>query len=162
MTAPRIRIIAMPNLTFRQATEDDIRTIIDLTNAGSVYGQIDDPANADAACYREALAAIAASPHNEMIVAEHNGKVVGCMQISRIPGITRRGQWRGLLENVHIRADRRGEGLGTEMIQWAIERCRDWGCGMVQLTSNKARLDAHRFYKRLGFEASHEGFKLKL
>jgi GNAT superfamily N-acetyltransferase len=69
---------------------------------------------------------------------------------------------RGLLENVHIRADQRGTGLGSQMVQWAIERCREAGCGLVQLTSNKVRTDAHRFYTRLGFAQTHEGFKLKL
>ncbi|MNL46384.1 aminoalkylphosphonic acid N-acetyltransferase [compost metagenome] len=79
-----------------------------------------------------------------------------------IPGLPRFGMTRGLLENVHIRADQRGNGLGSEMVLWAIAQCRDAGCGMVQLTSNKVRLDAHRFYQRLGFAASHEGFKLYL
>ena len=70
--------------------------------------------------------------------------------------------WRGLVEVVHVRADRRNLGIGSEMMGWAIERCRKRGCGLVQLTSNKARRDAHRFYVRLGFAQSHEGFKLFL
>lgn len=95
-------------------------------------------------------------------MAEKAGEVVGTIQISIIPGMPRFGMKRGLLENVHIRADQRGSGLGTEMVTWAIERCREAGCGMIQLTSNKLRLDAHRFYEKLGFSKSHEGFKLML
>lgn len=71
----------------------------------------------------------------------------------------RRGMWRGQIEVVHVAANHRNRGLGSQMMRWALERCRERGCGMVQLTSNKKRLDAHRFYERLGFHKSHEGFK---
>jgi GNAT superfamily N-acetyltransferase len=71
----------------------------------------------------------------------------------------RRGMWRGMIEVVHVDAGHRSRGLGSQMMEWALARCRERGCGMVQLTSNKQRTDAHRFYERLGFLKSHEGFK---
>ena len=107
-----------------------------------------------------AFDAIRSDPNHRLVVAERDGEIVGTVQISFIPGLANNGAWRGQLENVHIRADQRGKGLGGEMIEWAIKRCRKKGCAMVQLTSNKLRTDAHRFYERLGFKKSHEGFKL--
>ena len=90
-----------------------------------------------------------------------DGEIAGTVLISFLPDLIGRG-WRGQLENVHVRAAARGNGIGSKMIAHAVERCRERGCQMVQLTSNKARHDAHRFYERLGFERSHEGMKLKL
>ena len=140
-----------------------IRTIfiIGLVIDDSVVPTGDHPAAADTG-YAAALAAIDADPNQEMLVAELDGESVGCFQLSYIPGLMRKGMWRGQIELVHIRADRRKLGLGSEMMRWAIERCRERGCGLVQLTSNKSRQDAHRFYVRLGFAPSHEGFKLVL
>ena len=155
----------MANLTFRDAAPDDIATIVGLSHAGDARGTDTpplDPATLADPRYRAAFDEITADPNHRLIVAEHAGEVVGTLQISMIPGLPRFGMTRGLLENVHIRADQRGNGLGSEMVLWAIAQCRDAGCGMVQLTSNKVRLDAHRFYQRLGFAASHEGFKLYL
>jgi uncharacterized protein YjlB len=93
---------------------------------------------------------------------QQNGEPVGTLQITLVPGLLRLGMWRGLLESVHVVATRRNQGLGARMVRWALEECRRLGCGMVQLTSNKLRLDAHRFYERLGFEKSHKGFKYYL
>lgn len=155
----------MNDLVFRDARPDDIATMITLSHAGDYRGSDTpplDPASLDDPRYRAAFDEIAADPSHRLIVAEQNGQVIGTLQISVIPGLLRFGMKRGLLENVHIRADQRGTGLGTQMVQWAIERCRESGCGMVQLTSNKVRKDAHRFYVRLGFAQSHEGFKLML
>lgn len=155
----------MTTLTFRDATPADIPTMLQLSHAGDARGKDApplDPATLDDPRYRAAFDAIAADPAHRLIVAERDGKVVGTLQISFIPGLPNFGMKRGLLENVHISADQRGNGLGTQMLQWAIERCREAGCGLVQLTSNKVRIDAHRFYQRLGFVDSHEGFKLRL
>jgi len=155
----------MTNLTFRDAIPADIATIIGLSHAGDARGKDTpplDPATLDDPRYRAAFDDIAADPSHRLVVAERNGEIVGTIQISYIPGMPNFGMKRGMLENVHIRADQRGSGLGTEMMLWAIERCREAGCGLVQLTSNKLRLDAHRFYGKLGFTKSHEGFKLKL
>lgn len=153
----------MTDLIFRDATPADIATILTLGHAGDARGADTPPLDPDTLSdprYRAAFDAIAANPNNRLIVVEKAGEVIGTLQISFIPGLPRFGATRGMLENVHIRPDQRGNGLGSHMVQWAVERCREAGCGMVQLTSNKLRLDAHRFYKKLGFEQSHEGFKL--
>nr|BFE84126.1 GNAT family N-acetyltransferase [Planobispora longispora] len=112
--------------------------------------------------HRAAFEAIAADPNNELIVAERDGEVVGTMQLTYIPGISRRGALRLQIEAVRITAALRGQGLGRKMMGWAIERGRERGCAVVQLTTDKRREDAHRFYDSLGFAASHEGYKLAL
>lgn len=155
----------MTELTFRDATAADLATMIRLSHAGDARGADTpplDPATLDDPRYRAAFDEITADANHRLIVAERDGEVVGTLQISFVPGLPNFGMKRGLLENVHIRADQRGSGLGTQMVQWAVERCREAGCGLVQLTSNKVRKDAHRFYVKLGFAQSHEGFKLKL
>ena len=154
-----------PDLHFRDATPGDIATMLTLSHAGDARGDNTPPLNPAELSdprYRAAFDEIVADKNHRLIVAEREGVVVGTLQISFIPGLPNFGMKRGLLENVHIRADQRGSGLGTAMVLWAIELCRDAGCGIVQLTSNKIRLDAHRFYEKLGFTKSHEGFKLKL
>ena len=155
----------MTTLTFRDARAADIPIMLQLSHAGDARGTDTpplDPATLSDPRHRVAFDAISADPNHRLIVAERDGEVVGTMQISLIPGLPRFGMTRAMLENVHIRTDQRGNGLGSEMVLWAIERCREAGCGLVQLTSNKVRLDAHRFYKKLGFSATHEGFKLFL
>lgn len=112
--------------------------------------------------YEAAFATIDADPRNAIFVGELNDEVVACMQITYIPGLGRHGGERSLIESVRVRADHRGTGLGRELMQWAIEEARQRGCVLVQLTSDKRRSDAHRFYQRLGFSASHEGMKLIL
>lgn len=149
-------------LTYRQAKPEDLPFIIGLIVEDGVVATNDDPADAMHPDYTAALAAIAADPNQEMLVVELDGVPVGCFQLSYLPGLMRRGMWRGQIEAVHVSADRRNLGIGSEMMRWALERCRERGCGMVQLTSNKKRLDAHRFYERLGFAKSHEGFKIYL
>lgn len=150
-------------LAFRDATDADLPFIIGLIVEDTVIETNDSVADAmHADYYRNALAAIAADPNNRMIIAELDGAPVGCVQLTFLPGLMRRGMWRALVEVVHIAADHRGKGRGGEMMQGVIEESRRRGCGMVQLTSNKKRPDAHRFYERLGFLKSHEGFKLYL
>ncbi|WP_240789962.1 GNAT family N-acetyltransferase [Roseomonas sp. HF4] len=112
--------------------------------------------------YEAAFAAIEADPNQLLAVAEEIGRVVGCLQLTFIPGLSRKGMWRGQIESVRIASGHRGTGLGRRMFEWAIEACRARGCGLVQLTTDKARPEAHRFYESLGFVASHEGMKLAL
>lgn len=155
----------MTQLIFRDAKPGDIATMIALSHAGDARGKDTpplDPTTLDDPRYRQAFDEIATDPNHRLIVAERDGEIIGTLQISIIPGLPNFGMKRGLLENVHIRADQRGSGLGSEMVQWSIEWCRNAGCGLVQLTSNKLRLDAHRFYEKLGFAKTHEGFKLRL
>ncbi|KPC90116.1 GNAT family acetyltransferase, partial [Streptomyces sp. NRRL F-6602] len=105
---------------------------------------------------------LAADPNQHLVVAERAGKVVGTLQLTLIPGLSRRAATRSLIEGVRVHADERGSGLGTLLIEWAVETSRAEGCQLVQLTSDAPREDAHRFYERLGFAASHVGFKLQL
>lgn len=155
----------MTMITIRDATPDDIAVILTLSHNGDARGAATpplDPASFSDPRYRAAFDAMAVDANQQLVVAELDGEVIGTLQISFVPGLTRFGMKRGLLENVHIRADQRRTGHGGQLVNWAIEQCRLGGCGMVQLTSNKVRTDAHRFYIRLGFENSHEGFKLML
>jgi ribosomal protein S18 acetylase RimI-like enzyme len=112
--------------------------------------------------YGAAFDAIEADPNQLFIVAEDDGVVVGCLQLSFIPGLSLQGTLRGQIESVRIASSRRGGGLGRAMLEWAVAECRRRGCGLVQLTMNKSRADALRFYQSLGFVATHEGFKLAL
>lgn len=146
-------------LTYRAARPADLPFIIGLIVEDSVLATNDSASDAMHEDYLNALAAIDADPNQEMIVAEENGVPLGCFQLTYLPGLMRRGMWRGMIEVVHVAEGHRGRGLGSQMMRWALDRSRERGCGMVQLTSNKKRLDAHRFYERLGFLKSHEGFK---
>ncbi|WP_155372640.1 GNAT family N-acetyltransferase [Catellatospora vulcania] len=148
-------------MIFRTAVRADLPAILALL---ADEDRVADPATMVVdATYERAFAAVDADPRNEMLVlVEDDGTVVGCVQATYIPGLGRRGEERALLEAVRIRADRRGAGLGRDLIGRAVARARDRGCTLVQLTSNKRRTEAHRFYASLGFERSHDGFKLAL
>lgn len=149
-------------LTYRDATADDLRFIVRLIVDDNVVATDDRPDEPHHPRYLAALAAIDADPNQRLLIAERDGQSVGTLQLTFIPGINRLGEFRCLIEAVHIAPTHRNLGLGSEMIRWAIAEAREKGCGIVQLTSNKKRLDAHRFYERLGFAKSHEGFKLAL
>ncbi|MFJ9414981.1 GNAT family N-acetyltransferase [Streptomyces sp. NPDC101227] len=150
----------MSDIEIRRATEADLPAIIAML--------ADDPLGAarespdDLTPYRAAYEAIAADPQQHLVVAVRAGRTIGTLQLTVIPGLSRRGAARSIIEGVRIHADERGGGLGTRLIDWAIEESRARGCSLVQLTSDATRIDAHRFYERLGFEASHLGFKLML
>jgi len=112
--------------------------------------------------YVAAFEAIAADANQRLVVAVDADAVVGTLQLSFIPGIAHTGAWRGQIEGVRIAAPLRGSGIGQQMLEWALAECRARGCSVVQLTTDKRRTDAHRFYERLGFVASHAGYKLTL
>ncbi|MFF8376718.1 GNAT family N-acetyltransferase [Streptomyces sp. NPDC015661] len=112
--------------------------------------------------YERAFASIEGDPRNEVLVLVDGELVLGCLQATYIPGLGKGGAERALIEAVRIRADRRGGGLGRELMERAVARAKERGCALVQLTSNKQRTDAHRFYASLGFARSHDGFKLAL
>jgi len=152
----------MSSITIRRAARDDLPAIVRLL-ADDDLGKSREDAGPDLnPRYREAFSAIDADPHQLLAVAEDDGEVIGCLQLSFIPGLSRLGLWRGQIESVRIASSRRGGGLGRTMFEWAIAMCRQRGCGLVQLTTDKARPDALRFYESLGFVASHEGMKLSL
>jgi GNAT superfamily N-acetyltransferase len=149
-------------LSYRDATAADLGFIVRLIVDDSVVATEDEPDRPDHPRYLAAFQAINADPNQKLVIAELDGALVGTLQLTFIPGIARLGETRCLVEAVHIAPTHRNLGLGSEMIGWAISEARTRGCGLVQLTSNKKRLDAHRFYERLGFNKSHEGFKLSL
>ncbi|WP_240777422.1 GNAT family N-acetyltransferase [Nonomuraea basaltis] len=150
----------MLSLIFRRARKEDVPAIVAML-ADDPLGATREGDPADER-YLAAFDRIDANPYDELIVAERDGKVVGTMQLTYLAGLSRLGAERCLIEAVRVGAAARGQGLGREMIHWAIGRARERGCAMVQLTSDKSRTDAHRFYGSLGFTASHEGFKLSL
>jgi len=155
----------MDHIIFRTAQASDLAAIIGLLADDPLGAQRETltPAGSPpAACYIGAFQAIDADANQQLVVAVDNGIVVGTLQLSFIPGIVRRGAWRGQIEAVRIAATHRSAGLGQHMFEWAIALCRARGCHLVQLTTDKGRPDAHRFYERLGFVASHEGYKLAL
>ena len=112
--------------------------------------------------YQRAFRDIDADPAHLLVVAQAGEDIVGTFQLSFLPGLARRGALRAQIEAVRVSASSRSRGLGAAMMTWAIAESRRRGCGLVQLTTDKARPDAHRFYERLGFTASHEGMKLRL
>lgn len=153
----------MPDgLAIRRATEADLPAIVAMLADDGLGAGREDASLPLAPGYLAAFAAIAADGNQFLVVAELDGAAVGTLQLSFIPGLSHKGAWRGQIESVRIASGHRGTGLGQRMFEWAIAECRVRGCSMVQLTTDKSRNDAHRFYGRLGFAASHEGFKLKL
>lgn len=148
------------DVVVRRATDADLPAVVRLLADDQLGATRED--DRDLTAYRRGLAAIDADPHQLLVVLDDGGTVVGCLQLSFLPGISHAGAWRAQVEGVRVAADRRGSGLGAQLMGWAIEESRRRGCAMVQLTTNKVRGDAHRFYARLGFVASHEGFKLNL
>jgi ribosomal protein S18 acetylase RimI-like enzyme len=148
--------------TIRRATAQDLPAIVALL-ADDELGRTRESAGPSLdPRYGEAFAAIERDANQFLAVVDDGGAVVGCLQLSFIPGLSLSGMWRGQIESVRIASARRGGGLGHRMIEWAIGECRRRGCGLVQLTMNKSRKDTLRFYRSLGFEATHEGFKLML
>jgi ribosomal protein S18 acetylase RimI-like enzyme len=150
------------NLSFRHAKPDDLSGIVAMLAGDDLGRQREDPSIPTNPRYLDAFAEIDSDPNRLLVVAEDDGNLVGCLQISLIPGLSRLGMWRGQIESVRIASQYRGKGLGRTMFEWAIEECSQRGCGLVQLTTDKSRADAHQFYEALGFSASHEGMKLIL
>jgi GNAT superfamily N-acetyltransferase len=152
----------MTDVTFRRAQAADITAIIALLADDGLGRQREDANSPPNPKYLEAFQAIDADPHQLQVVAALGDEVIGTMQLTFIPGLSRKGAWRGQIEGVRIRATHRGSGLGRQMFEWAIDQCRAKGCDLVQLTTDRKRLDAHRFYEKLGFAGSHIGYKLTL
>ena len=150
-------------MALRRARAADVTAIVELIAADQIGATRDGVrTEADLAAYQRAFRAIDADPAHLLLVAESEGQIIGTMQLSFLPGLARRGALRALIEAVRVAESQRGRGLGTAMMKWAIGEARRRGCAVVQLTSDKARTDAHRFYQRLGFVPSHEGMKLRL
>jgi GNAT superfamily N-acetyltransferase len=143
----------------RQATADDVPAIVRMIADDPLGATRERPGDPR---YLEAFKVIDADPNQLLAVIDKDGEVVGTLQLTFTMGLSRLGMKRATIEAVRVRADQRGEGLGQRFIEWAIEAARQHGCGLVQLTTDASRSDAHRFYERLGFKASHVGMKLQL
>jgi GNAT superfamily N-acetyltransferase len=150
-------------LTFRLAARSDVPAILELL-ADDEVSRARDGAISEAgdAAHWAAFDAIDADPRNELIVVEEDGVPVGTFQLTFTPSLSRGGSERMTIEAVRVRSDRRGSGVGRQMMAWALDRGRERGCRLAQLTTDKRRADAHRFYESLGFVASHDGMKLAL
>jgi GNAT superfamily N-acetyltransferase len=144
----------------RAAQRSEIGSILALLSQDSLSDPPED--GVAVAAHFAAFDAIAADPNNQLAVAMLDGEVGGTLQLSFIPGLAFAGAWLAQLEGVRVRKDLRNLQIGTRLIQWAIARAEERGCRVIQLTSNRSRVDAQRFYARLGFQASHTGMKLKL
>ena len=150
----------MGDLEIRAALADDISAIVGMLADDPLGAQRESPD--DLTPYLAALEQLSGDPNQHLVVAVREGRVVGTLQLTVIPGLSRKGSTRSIIEGVRIHADERGSGLGTQLIEWAVAESRRQDCQLVQLTSDHTRTDAHRFYERLGFAASHVGFKLQL
>jgi GNAT superfamily N-acetyltransferase len=150
-------------VVLRRAKADDLPAIVNLLAADQL-GAVRDGVRtaADLEAYQRAFRVIDQDPAHILLVAESGRDVVATMQLSFIPGLARRGAWRAQIEAVRVHEAYRGHGLGAAILAWAIDEARLRGCALVQLTTDKSRTGAHRFYERLGFVASHEGMKLAL
>ncbi|MEO8477997.1 MAG: GNAT family N-acetyltransferase [Gemmatimonadota bacterium] len=147
-------------ITIRPATLDDLAAIVAMLAddpLGATREVVSDPVSP---AYRTAFEAISADANNELVVAcQAVGTVIGTLQLTFTPSISRRGAWRATIEGVRIARQARSLGLGAQLVEWAVARAEARGCATVQLTTDRSRIDAHRFYERLGFVASHVGMK---
>ncbi|MGW0351920.1 N-acetyltransferase family protein [Streptomyces anthocyanicus] len=150
----------MGDLEIRPTTAEDIPAVVAMLADDPLGARRESPD--DLGPYLAAFERLRVDPNQHLVVAVRDGRAVGTLQLTIVPGLSRRGATRSIVEGVRIHRDERGGGLGTQLIEWAIDESRRQSCHLVQLTSDKTRTDAHRFYERLGFEASHTGFKLQL
>jgi GNAT superfamily N-acetyltransferase len=144
----------------RLARPEDVGPLVELLVGGSLNEESTVPE--DLGPFRDALAEIAATAGNDLLVAELDGEVVGMCQLVMFRHLQADGGRCAEIESMHVRRDRRSEGIGALLLSEVVDRARRAGCYRVQLTSNVARRDAHRFYEREGFVPSHRGFKLLL
>ena len=150
----------MNDFSMRKARREDIPAIVGMLADDHLGTRRESPD--DLTPYETAFAIIDADPHQYLAICEVDGRVAGTMQLTILPGLSHKGMTRLLIEGVRVHRDARSGGIGSRMVTWAIAHAREQGCGVVQLTTDKSRSDAHRFYERLGFEATHLGFKMKL
>lgn len=148
------------DLTFRRATRDDVPAVIALLADDEIGAARETPDDREP--YDASFTAIDADPNQLLVVGQRDGRIIATMQLTFIPGLSRRGTWRAQIEGVRVSTATRGDGVGEQLMRWAVDRARERGCALVQLTSDARRTEAHRFYERLGFVASHTGFKLDL
>jgi GNAT superfamily N-acetyltransferase len=155
-------LVGEATIILRPATSQDVPGIVRLLAADQLGATRDDASGERLQPYLQAFRAIDADPAHQLVVGADGAVVVATMQVSFLPGLARRGALRAQIEAVRVQETYRGRGLGEQMLGWAIGEATQRGCALVQLTSDKSRGEAHRFYERLGFVASHDGFKLGL
>ena len=149
-------------LVFRNAVVSDVAGLVSMLSDDELGALREDNSQPLNQKYLYSFREIDRDSNNELTVVESDGEVVGMLQLTFIPYLTYVGSWRCLIEGVRIHSDYRGQGLGRQFFKWAIARAKARKCRIVQLTSDKGRSSALRFYESLGFKATHEGFKLKL
>lgn len=158
-TSPRPAVRPTAGLVFRPAVAADLPRVVELIADDAIARARTGEVGPE---HEAAFAAIDADPNNALVVVERDGEVVGTMQLTVVPGISRGGASRLLVEAVRVDRRLRGQGVGRAMMAWAHAWGVARGCALAQLTSDKRRTDAHRFYRSLGYEQSHEGFKRPL
>ncbi|MEO1471116.1 MAG: GNAT family N-acetyltransferase [Pseudomonadota bacterium] len=150
---------AAGDVRIREATGADLDAIVALLADDPLGATREAPGDL---AYARAFAAMAAQPGNTLLVATEGAAILGCLQLTVIHGLSRRGMARAQIEGVRVAAIARARGIGRRLVEDAIARARAAGCGLVQLTTDRTRPEAHRFYESLGFEASHLGLKRPL
>jgi ribosomal protein S18 acetylase RimI-like enzyme len=149
------------SVTIRLARREDVAAIVAMLaddHLGRARERVEDPLPA---VYYQAFERVERDQNLALVVAESEGRVVGCLQLAVLPGISSQGGMRGLLEDVRVAADCRSRGIGEQLVQWAITEAKAHGCNLVELLTHSSRVDAQRFYKRLGFSLSHAGMTVR-
>ena len=152
---------AIPSVTIRRARHDDVAAIVEMLaddHLGRARERLEHPLPAS---YREAFERLDADPNITLVVAEEVGRVVGSLQLCILPGLSSQAASRGLIEDVRVASDRRSRGIGEQLVQWAVGEARARGCRLVELLTHQTRVDAQRFYERLGFAKSHVGMTIR-
>ena len=149
-------------LRFDTATRADLETLVDMLADDTLGSEREDASKPLDTAYQTAFGQILGDPNNHLLVARHDDRIAGFLQLTFIPYLTYRGGWRCLVEGVRVTKALRGRGVGRQLVEYAIDVARQQGCHVVQLTTDKQRPDAIEFYEKLGFVASHEGMKLHL
>ena len=148
-------------ITVRAARKSDVAAIIAMLaddHLGRARERLQDPLPA---VYYDAFERVSGDPNLRLVVAEEGGRVVGCLQLCILPGLSSQGASRALIEDVRVASDRRSRGIGEQLVQWAMGEARGKGCKLVELFTHHTRIDAQRFYERLGFARSHVGMTVR-
>ena len=153
---------AASSITIRHARREDVVSIVKMLADDALGGsreRIEDPLPS---CYFAAFDKVAHDPNITLVVAEgEGGAVIGCLQLCILPGLSSQGVPRGLIEDVRVASHLRGQGIGEQLVQWAVAEARSRGCMLIELLTHSSRVDAQRFYERLGFARSHVGMTLR-
>jgi ribosomal protein S18 acetylase RimI-like enzyme len=152
---------AMSEVTIRRARRDDVKAIVAMLAddpLGAARERIEDPLPA---VYFGAFDLLDRDPNIRLVVAEEQGGVVGCLQLCVLPGLSSQGASRALIEDVRVASQRRSRGIGEQLVGWAVSEAQARGCKLVELLTHQTRVDAQRFYERLGFQRSHVGMTMR-